>query len=174
MNITSNGYYYFDGTVWVGLKGEGGTTIPNYNDGISRIALAIVNKSNTGSSAASAYTNFSYPGNGRIDTNLITKLTNTTFRIEKAGYYNFSFYGVLLSGQNAGGTGQVRIMLNRNNTNTYPGNTTIGYGAGSANMYLGLNIVLLLQVGDTFSYQGSYTRNITIGPSNLGVIYLGE
>ena len=174
VNITSSGYYYFDGSIWVGLKGEDGTTIPNYNDGISRIALAIVNRSNSGGSNASVYSNFSFPESGRIDTNLITKSTNTSFKIEKSGYYSFSFYGTLLSGQNAGGTGIVRIRVNRNGTNSYPGNTSIGYGNGSANMYLGLSIVLLLEAGDIFTFQGFYTRNITIGPSNLGIVYLGE
>lgn len=172
INIIAIGYYYFDGTVWLSLKGE--TTTPNYNDGISRIALAVVNNSNTGAAAANTARDFAYPTVAKIDNNLLIKSTNTTFTVVKAGYYNFSFYGALLSGQNQGGTGQVRITLTRNSVSSNPGNTSVGYGNGSANMYLGLNIVLLLEAGDSLNLEGQYTRAITIGPSNLGVIYLGE
>nr|WP_317631867.1 hypothetical protein [uncultured Flavobacterium sp.] len=41
-------------------------------------------------------------------------------------------------------------------------------------MNLGLSIVLLLREGDRFEFQGSYTRAITLGSCNLGVVYLGE
>lgn len=166
INIIAIGYYYFDGTVWLSLKGE--TSTPNYNDGISRIALAVVNNSNTGATAASTYRSFAYPTVAKIDNNLLIKSSNTTFTVVKAGYYNFSFYGVLNSGSNDGGTGGVRIGLTRNSVTTNPGVTFVGYGAGSANMYLGLNIVLLLEAGDILTLQGVYTRAITIGSSNLG------
>ncbi|MGQ8868557.1 hypothetical protein [Myroides sp. TSA_177.3] len=174
INIKKEGYYYFDGTVWVGITPQGEGVIPDYNDGIARVALVAINNNTTGPASANTFVKFSYPLVNKIDNNLITKLNNTTFSVNESGYYSFTFYGVLRSGSNQGGTGSVQIKLNQGGTSNVPININIGYGVGSSNMNLGMNGLLYLNEGDEFSFEGRYTRSITIGESNLGIVYMGN
>nr|WP_317631868.1 hypothetical protein [uncultured Flavobacterium sp.] len=77
VNITSSGYYYFDGTVWVALKKD--VEVPDYNDGAVRMALAVVNPQNSGAVGAFAVASFRFPTATKIDTNLIQQNSPTVF-----------------------------------------------------------------------------------------------
>ncbi|EHO12343.1 hypothetical protein [Myroides odoratimimus] len=173
INIKKEGYYYFDGEIWVGLTPQGEGVVPDYNDGISRVALVAINNNTTGPASANKLVKFSYPVVNKIDNNLITKLNNTTFLVNESGYYSLTFYGVLRSGSNAGGTGRVQIKVDQGGTTTVPISMNNGYGTGSSNMNMGISGLLYFNQGDQFSIEGSYTRSITIGESNLGMVYMG-
>jgi len=172
-NIKKEGYYYFDGEIWVGLTPQGEGVIPDYNDGISRVALVAINNNTTGPASANRFVKFSYPVVNKIDKNLITQLDNTTFLVNESGYYSLTFFGVLRSGSNPGGTGSIRVKVDQGGSTTVPINMNNGYGAGSSNMNMGISGLLYFNQGDQFSIEGSYTRSMTIGESNLGLVYMG-
>lgn len=173
INIKKEGYYYFNGEIWVGLTQQGEGVIPDYNDGISRVALVAINNNKTGPASANKYVKFSYPVVNKIDNNLITKLDNTTFLVNESGYYSLTFFGVLLSGSNEGGTGYVRMVVDQGGTIKAPIMMNNGYGNGSSNMNMGMSGLFYFNRGDKVSFEGRYTRSITIGESNIGLVYMG-
>lgn len=163
INITSAGYYYFDGSVW--------TLIGNQGDSVVKLSTVAILNTSTPYNSGSVWRTIVFSSTPKLDaTKMSYDLSTGEFTILKSGYYQFALYVKATTTDGGGGSATTNFL---NNDTAFAVNLT-GHGLGTTYFAHSVNSTSFLSAGDKIKIRFAYTRQFRVEDSSLSISFLGD